>query len=109
MQNGIAVFRSMLSAVAYVLGDNADHHFEMVENTQTRAFILADISSIPAFTPEQLADPLAAGIASTFVDFALGEDSTVAGVTLGSEAHYGFILSHYTREGEIIRFVAFRA
>lgn len=98
----IASFRSMSSAVAYVLGTQADHYYTITEHAE---WVADDISNMEPFTPEQLAEHGMAGITDTLAAFAMGGDE-VAAVTLGNEAHLGSILAHYTRSGEIVRFVA---
>ena len=99
----------MLAALAYVLAENADHYFSMTENAET---VKDDISRLPTFDTQEMEHPQAAGICGTLAEFAAQDDSTdttVCGVTVDSEMHYGSILAHYTRSGDIVRFVAIKA
>lgn len=104
MNNPVA-FRSMLSAVAFILGEDSDQYFSMVENRQ---WVADAIEELPSWTPEDMKKPGMAEICGTLMDYAV-KSPDVVGVSVDSEKHMGCILAHYTHRGEIVRFVAIKS
>lgn len=100
MNPHIVVFSSMLAAIAHVVGEDASHYFTITEN---RAYVTLDVEGLPNGAGYMNAD-----IASTLAAWAMN-DSRTTGVIVGSEAHYGSIIAHYTETGEIVRFLAIAA
>lgn len=105
MRSNIAVVRSMLSALAYVLDDKADQYFTMREDARR---VFEELDRLPKFTDAEMQEYGMADVCDTMLTFATSPE-LVAGATVESEAYYGCILAHYTPEGDIVRFVAIRA
>lgn len=99
------VFRSMLSALAYVVGADADHYFTLHENRRHIDDCLAglvplDETDTPDSLKPQIVDSLAEYAADT---------GRCDGCVVSNETHLGVILAHYTDAGDIVRFLAMKA
>lgn len=94
-------FRSYLSAIAYVAGEHADQYFTVDDATG---------AEIDFTLPHQDGEPapaLGPAIASTVAAYEMGDERVAASI-VQSEIHMGYILSHYTDGGDIVRFVAIK-
>jgi hypothetical protein len=101
-------FRSMLSAIAYTLGEHSDGYFQMEEN---RGYVTEVVFNALNGSDGMVKDHpryISPDIALTMIDYQM-EDNRVVGMLLQSEAYLGTILAHYTDEGDIVRFVAIPA
>lgn len=101
-----SIFNSYFDALAHLLGKSAHHYFTATE------FVAGGESVCSRGFEDELAEgqdePLSAEVASTLVDYA-ANNGTVAGVAVASgDAHMGYILLHYTHDGDIVRFVTFQ-
>lgn len=102
--NQIQVFRSMLSAVTYVLGTHGDHAFE-VEAVAASSRLMADLSAA-------VAEMEFSGTRCEVLDTldTLYTHTGEAGLySVASDLLYGYVLVHYTQESQIVRFVAIPA
>lgn len=100
------IFSSYFEALALLLGKSAHHYFTATE------FVAGGESACSRCFEDQLAEghdePLSAEVASTLVDYA-ANNGTVAGVEIAiGDEHKGYILLHYTHDGDVVRFVAFQ-
>lgn len=91
-------FSSMLTAVAYVLGDNSDDYFTMTEDRKILASTIEDIDP-QSITPQ---------IAATLVEFAANNGRADGCFINGSAFGHGSVIAHYTDDAAIVRFVAIK-
>ena len=100
------IFLSYFDALAHVLGKSAHHYFTATE------FVAGGDSACSRGFEDELAEghdePLSAEVARTIVGYA-ANNGTVARVEIAiGDEHKGYILMHYTHEGDVVRFVTYQ-
>lgn len=94
-----ATFSAALGLIVGTHAERTTHPFTIIDLRDERAAQVIE---------EDIPSEVDALLASTLVEFAMNPEN-VAVYAVGSEEHYGYIISHYTPEGEPVRFYAIPA
>ncbi len=96
------------AAVGFLLSQEgliAQQHVYTITDTETlsQGVYATALEDLNAQLPPE---PLSAALASVLVDLRFSKDRTAI-YALGSEAHYGYILAHYSSNSEVLSFHTF--
>lgn len=94
-----------LAALAHVT-KYSEHYFTCTE-VDWGGSDSASLGCHSAVEATLLSHSLSAAVTETLLDFGMGRDGVDA-VCIGARDHCGYILMHYTEDGEVVRFVAIR-
>lgn len=102
----IALFDSFIEAITYVVDKHGINYFTVTDCAMRptgRAQALVDIETVAVDTAYQPTP----GFVRAMIDLEMDEDAACV-VELGAEAHYGYVVCHYEKDGTPIKFIGVR-